>query len=112
MIWRWGQMLHMTKVVTSVTSRTFQHAKSRAFDAYLYYSTFSQESKPAQTEGRGVTLTLLPPPPLDLKFVEGGKDHGHATKAPENEDPLSEYYAQARADREAQVSRVVGDSNR
>jgi len=113
MIRRWSQMVHTITAVTSATSRTFHHAKSDAFRAYLYYSTFSQDrSGPAQTEGRGVSLTALPPPPLDLKVVDGGKADGHATsgegqEAPENEDPLSEYYAQARADREAQVSRAA-----
>lgn len=103
-------------VATSVTSRTFQQAKSRACNAYLHYSTFSQENQPSQTEGRGVSLTVLPPPPLDLQSVNGGKPEGHATsdkgeKVPENDDPLAEYYAQARADCEAQVSTVIDGLN-
>lgn len=59
---------------------------------------------------------MLPPPPLDFRLAGGRKADGHAPleegeKASENEDPLSEYYAQARADREAQVSRAIGDPN-
>ncbi|KAG6374231.1 hypothetical protein JVT61DRAFT_4890 [Boletus reticuloceps] len=80
-----------------------------------HISTFSQEGKPTQTEGRGVSLTVLPPLPLNLKFVDSGKSKGHATseageKAPQN-DPLSEYYAQARADREAQWSQDASESD-
>ncbi|KAI9459348.1 hypothetical protein HD554DRAFT_2206999 [Boletus coccyginus] len=79
-------------------------------------SHISYERGPSRTEGRGVSLTALPPPPLDLKVVDGGKADGHATlgegqKAPENEDPLSEYYAQARADREAQWNQDASDSD-
>ncbi|KAH0833829.1 hypothetical protein J3R83DRAFT_10993 [Lanmaoa asiatica] len=78
-----------------------------------HISTFSQESKP---EGRGVSHTVLPPAPLAFKIVDARKADEHAPsgegeKASENEDPLSEYYAKARADREAQVSIAVGDPN-
>lgn len=59
---------------------------------------------------------MLPPPPLDFEFVDSRKVDAHAPskeggKASKTEDPLSEYYAQARADREAQVSRLIGDPN-
>lgn len=86
------------------------------FAAYLNYSTFSQGSGAAQLEGRGVSLTVLPPLPLDFKFLDGRKADGHAPsenrgKASKTEDPLLEYYAQARADCEAQVSRAFSDPN-
>ncbi|KAF8548405.1 hypothetical protein OG21DRAFT_1423134 [Imleria badia] len=81
-----------------------------------HISTFSQEGKPIQNEGRGVSFTVLPPPPLDLRSVAGGKAEGLAPskegeKAPANDDPLSEYYAQARADREAQWNQDASDSD-
>lgn len=83
-------------------------------EAYRYCSTFSQESKPTQTGEHRVSLTVLPPPPLELKAVDSGKAEEHAGPGEagntlKNDDPLAECYAQARADREAQVSRTIGD---
>ncbi|KAG8215109.1 hypothetical protein J3R82DRAFT_8560 [Butyriboletus roseoflavus] len=79
-------------------------------------STFSQESELARTEGHGVSHTALPPPPLDFRLADGRRADGNAhsgegEKASGNEDPLSEYYAQARADREAQWNRDASDSD-
>lgn len=59
---------------------------------------------------------MLPPPPLNFESVDGRKADGHAPleereKVSENGDPLAEYYAQARADLEAQVSRAISYSN-
>ena len=114
---RWGRRVHMMTVVTSVTSRTFQHARSHVFNVYLHFSTFSQENEPIRNGGHvGVSFNVLPPPPLDLRSVAGGKAPGHTTskegeKALASDDPLSEYYAQARADYEAQVSRFIGYPN-
>lgn len=101
-----GDMSHISYVL----------ACEEASHAYFDYSTFSQENRPAQTGQHGVSHTLLPPPPLVFKFVDGHKADGLAPSeegenASEHGDPLSEYYAQARADREVQVSKTIGDLN-
>ncbi|KAH7882075.1 hypothetical protein F5I97DRAFT_1817500, partial [Phlebopus sp. FC_14] len=91
-------------------------------------SDFTQENpaKKGTTSRRDTCLTVLPPPPLDLKSSEGPDRTRNAAPEPPNvrrskrppvdvengaEDPLAEYYAQAKAEREAAWKYNESDSD-
>ncbi|KAG9308110.1 hypothetical protein JVU11DRAFT_12542 [Chiua virens] len=86
---------------------------TRKSDNSSYISHISNFSQGSEERERNVPLTVLPPLALDFKVIDSRKSDAHvlSEKTSENEDPLLEYYAQARVDHEAKWNRDISDSD-
>ncbi|KIK98285.1 hypothetical protein PAXRUDRAFT_824032 [Paxillus rubicundulus Ve08.2h10] len=92
----------------------------------ISYFTPDNKAREVTSERGGPSLTVLPPPPLDLKPSDGHKRTRHAPLVPSEdrgtkpssvsvrkdaEDPLAEYYALARAERDDLSNQDESDSD-